>query len=79
MTSHAEQATIDLVRHLRTENSELRRSNAELRFLLNALADGFEAINDWSGGRLRELVEQGAKDMARLVDLLVDENEEDTC
>jgi hypothetical protein len=62
-------------RELLAANERLRRSNAELRRLQRALETGLEAIDEWSEGRLRELVEQTGDELAALVHLVLDGNE----
>jgi hypothetical protein len=62
-------------RELRVANERLRRSNAELRRLQRALEKGLDAIDEWSEGRLRELVEQTGDELAALVHLVLDGSE----
>lgn len=53
-------------------NEKLRRSNANLRRLHLAVAQGFDVLDERTEGRLRELVEQAGDELAELVDLALD-------
>jgi hypothetical protein len=76
MTAQAEHATVEVtVSELQTANEQLRRSNAELRLLLHAVAEGFEALNEWSNGRLHELIRQGAEELAAQIYSILDGND----
>lgn len=75
MASHAEHATVEVsVGELQTAN-HLGRSNAELRLLLHAVAEGFEALNEWSNSHLHELVRQGAEELAAQIYSILDGND----
>jgi hypothetical protein len=49
-------------------NAQLQKTNAELRTLQLAVAEGFNLIDERTQGRLRELVEQAGTELAALVD-----------
>ena len=53
---------------LNIANERLQRTNAELRTLQVAVAQGFNLIDERTQGRLRELVEEAGNDLAALVD-----------
>jgi hypothetical protein len=57
---------------LRIANSQLQQTNAELRTLQLAIAQGFNLIDERTQGRLRELVQQAGDDLAALVDETID-------
>jgi hypothetical protein len=57
---------------LRVANSRLQQTNAELRTLQLAIAQGFNLIDERTQGRLRELVQQAGDDLAALVDETID-------
>jgi hypothetical protein len=54
---------------------ELLAANARLRRLQRTLGRELDAIDEWSEGRLRELVEQAGDELAALVDLVLDGRE----
>jgi hypothetical protein len=53
---------------LHVANAQLQKTNAELRTLQLAVAQGFNLIDERTQGRLRELIEQAGDDLAALVD-----------
>jgi hypothetical protein len=53
---------------LHLANSELRKTNADLRTLQIAVAQGFQVIDERTQGRLRALVEEAGHDLAALVE-----------
>ena len=53
---------------LHVANERLQRTNAELRTLQIAVAQGFNLIDERTQGRLRELIEEAGDDLAALVD-----------
>jgi hypothetical protein len=56
-------------------NQRLQRTNAELRTLQLAVAQGFNLIDERTQGRLRDLIEQAGDDLISLVDeTLVDDD-----
>jgi hypothetical protein len=61
---------------LRAANEGLRRANGELRRIHLTVAEGFDALDRWSAGRLREVVERAGDELAALVDLVLDDSEE---
>ena len=52
---------------LRIANEKLQRTNASLRTLHIAVAQGFNLIDERTQGRLRDLVEEAGDDLAALV------------
>jgi hypothetical protein len=69
-------AEAERARHeLLAANQRLRGSNAELRRLQMALESELDAIDEWSAGQLRELVEQTGDDLAALVQIILDGSE----
>ena len=58
---------------LHLANTRLQKTNAELRTLQLAVAQGFNLIDERTQGRLRELVEQAGDDLAALVDETADD------
>jgi hypothetical protein len=62
---------------LRAANKRLQASNADLRRMQLAVAAGFDALDDWTDGVLRGLVERSGDELAALVDLVLDACEED--
>lgn len=76
MASHADHATVEVsVGELQTANDHLRRSNTARRLLLQAVAEGFEALNQWSNSRLHELVRQAAEQLAAQIYSILDGND----
>jgi hypothetical protein len=60
--------------NLEHANDRLLRTNANLRTLQIAVAQGFNLIDERTQGRLRQLVEEAGDDLAALVDeTLIDE------
>jgi hypothetical protein len=57
---------------LHRANAQLQKTNAELRTLQLAVAQGFNLIDERTQGRLRELVQQAGDDLAALVDETLD-------
>ena len=57
-------------------NEELRRSNANLRRLRQATADGLELLDRQTNGQLRLLVDQASDELAALVDRVVEGREQ---
>jgi hypothetical protein len=62
---------------LRVANEKLCASNADLRRMQLAVAEGFDALDAWTEGRLREMVEEAGDELAALVDLVLDARDED--
>lgn len=58
---------------LRLANEKLQRTNASLRTLHIAVAQGFNLIDERTQGRLRGLVEEAGDDLAALVAETVDD------
>jgi hypothetical protein len=58
---------------LYSANEKLQRTNADLRALQIAVAQGFSLIDERTRGRLREVVEQAGAELAALVDETLDE------
>lgn len=58
---------------LHIANEKLQRTNASLRTLQIAVAQGFNLIDERTQGRLRELVEEAGDDLAALVDETLDD------
>jgi hypothetical protein len=58
---------------LYSANEKLQRTNADLRTLQIAVAQGFSLIDERTRGRLREVVEQAGAELAALVDETLDE------
>jgi DNA anti-recombination protein RmuC len=66
--AEAEQARRDRL----AASERLRRSNAELRHLQRELENRLAAIDEWSAGRLRELIEHTADELATIVHVVLD-------
>jgi len=62
---------------LRATNAKLCTSNADLRWMQLAVAEGLDALDAWTEGRLREMVEEASDELAALVDLVLDARDED--
>jgi hypothetical protein len=58
---------------LYSANEKLQRTNADLRTLQIAVAQGFSLIDERTRGHLREVVEQAGAELAALVDETLDE------
>jgi hypothetical protein len=58
---------------LHAANARLQRTNANLRTLQIAVAQGFNLIDERTQGRLRELVEHAGDDLAALVEETLDD------
>lgn len=58
---------------LDTENAKLQRTNAGLRTIQLAVAQGFDLIDERTQGRLRKIVEESGDALAALVDEALDE------
>jgi hypothetical protein len=80
VTTRANQAIpdsqLDVFAELVDANESLRRSNADLRRTQLAVTQGLDALDEWTEGRLRELVEHACDELADLVDLILDGREE---